>query len=217
MKPAPARTGISLAAIQSQLSSGQKLLFISIGLLSITILTGIFLIQIPWQEKKERLSKDYTDEQGKTDLLSAIEKLQKNSKTLERKHLYTEGISGLTSQITRIASQSGLRIDSITPQPETPYPPYTRIQVEIIANSPLMNVSQFLSAVEQAEPALSVNWVDLSEPPAAASGDSTLFNAPMMPVGSAPLPPLDNSWKRGENIKIRILISAVQRTRGAAS
>ena len=185
---------------KSQISRGQQLLFVTAGVGVLTLAIGITVIQLPWQEKRQQLASHYNEEKERSELLVSIQQQKTDLQEMEGKFLLEGGATGLTGQISQLANQSGLQIDSVTPQPEVVVEPYTRFQIEILATGNLTNVLRFLRSVEEHRPLLWVEQLDMGEQPGESSGASftTYEEKP-------------TTYQPKDQQKIRFLIGAVSR------
>lgn len=169
--PSPAKAPSSssiLAQIneaKSQINRTQQLLLVTAGIVIITMAIGVSAIHLPWQEKRQSLASLYSEGKERSELLRAIQRQKTELQDLEGKFLLQGGATGLAGHISHVASQSGLQIDSVTPQPEGVAEPYTRFQIEIVAIGNLNNVLRFLRAIEEYRPLLWVEQMDLGESP----------------------------------------------------
>ena len=123
--PASPVKGGSSASILSQISEAksqinrtQQLMLVTFGVAILTLAAGFFIIQVPWQERRQQLTNLYGEEKERSELLLAIQRQKADLQGLEGKYLLKSGATGLASQISNLAAQCGLQIDSVTPQPE---------------------------------------------------------------------------------------------------
>ena len=204
--PAPVKLGSSpsilsqISEAKSQISRGQQLLFVTVGVGILTLAIGITMIQLPWQEKRRQLASRYSEEKERSELLVAIQRQKAELQETEEKFLLEGGATGLTGQISQLANQSGLQIDSVTPQPEVVAEPYTRFQIEILATGNLTNALRFLRSAEEHRPLLWVEQIDMGEPLGEVSSSS--FSA----YEEKPA-----AYQPNDQQQIRFLIGAVSR------
>jgi len=184
---APTKSGAS-SSILSQFNRTQQLLLITLGMGILTLAIGVLMIQVPWQERRQQLISRTGEEKKRSELLRAIQRQKADLEGIERTFLLKGGATGLASQISDLATQSGLQIDSVTPQPEVVAEPYTRFQLEILATVNLANLMHFLRTLEDHRPLLWVEQMDMGEPSPEAS-----------------------SFTPKDQQKIRLLIGAVAR------
>lgn len=170
MSPAPVKGSApsilsQINEVKSQINRTQLLWLITFGVVLLTLLIGVALIQLPWQERRRSLAAQYAEEKERSELLLGIKRQKTELQDIESKYLMTGGATGLASQVSNLASQSGLQIDSVTPQPEVSVEPYTRFQIEIIAMGDLATALRFLHTVEEHRPLLWVEQLDMGELP----------------------------------------------------
>ena len=150
---------------KSQINRTQQLLLVTVGVVILTVGIGVAAIQLPWQEKRQGLASRYSEEKERAELLLSIQKQKADLQDLEGKFLLQGGATGLAGQLSQLAAQSGLQIDSVTPQPEVAAEPYTRFQIEMMTTGNLANVLRFLRAIEEHRPLLWVEQLDMGDLP----------------------------------------------------
>ncbi len=185
---------------KSQINRTQQLLLVTAGILIATVGIGVTVIHLPWQEKRQSLASRYSEEKERSELLRAIQRQKAELQDLEGKFLLQGGATVLAGQISKLATQSGLQIDSVTPQPEVVVEPYTRFQIEILAIGNLANVLRFLRAIEEHRPLLWVEQLDMGE-------------SPMETVSSFMTEDEKATAKMKDRQKVRFQIGAVTRQR----
>ena len=205
---APPKTGSSPSILsqineaKSQIGRTQQLWIISLGILVLTLAIGIMGIQLPWQEQRQRLAAQYSEETERSELLLALQRQKKELQNLEGKFLLVGGATGLTGQLSQLAAQSGLQIESVTPQAELVSEPYTRFQIEIMTTGNLSNILRFLRTVEDHRPLLWTEQMDIGEPVSeSVSAFTTTEDA--------------TAAKPKDQQKIRFLIGAVGRQKAS--
>ena len=202
---APAKTArfpsilSQISEAKSQITRTQRLWLITFGAVFLTLIIGVALIHIPWQERRQSLAARYSEEKERSELLLSIQRQQAELQNMESKFLLEGGATGLAGQISQLAAESKLQIESVTPQPEVLVEPYTRLQIEITATSNLSNVLHFLRAVEEHRPVLWVEQLDLG---ALSSEGSAPLNEKGEGTASVP---------GQERQKVQFLIGAVSR------
>lgn len=202
IKPSSPSILAQINEAKSQIGRTQQLWLITLGVGILTLAAGITAIQLPWQEKRRQLTSRYSEEKERSELLAAIQRQKAELQGMEEEFLLQGGATGLTAQISDLAVQSSLQIDSVTPQPELMVEPYTRSQIEILATGRLADVLRFLRTLEEHRPLLWVEQMDLGEPPGEfASGSET--------AGEEEPPP------EGKQQQVRFLIGAVARQRNS--
>ena len=153
---------------KSQINRTQQLWVITLGILVLTLAIGIMGIQLPWQEQRQRLTAQYSEEKERSELLLALQRQKKELQSMEGKFLLVGGATRLAGQISQLAAQSGLQIESVTPQPELVSKPYTYFQIEIMTTGNLSNILRFLRTVEDHQPLLWTEQMDIGESPSEA-------------------------------------------------
>lgn len=153
-----------ISAAQSQMNRTQQLLLITLGMGLLTLTIGFLMVQVPWQERRQQLTSRTSEEMERSDLLRVIQRQKADLQEIEREFLLKGGATGLASQISQLAAQSGLQIDSVAPYPEVVVEPYTRFQLEILATGNLANLMRFLRTLEDHRPLLWVEQLDVEDP-----------------------------------------------------
>ena len=148
-----------LQEIRSRISLKQTFWLLSVGVAIATFLLGIVLIQNPWQEKERQLAGLSSEEEQRGVLLLSLRNQWKTLRAAEQDRMLVGGSPVLTSHVAGIARATGLEIESVTPQPETALPPYTKFQIEVVASAKLKNLTNFLHALEQHRPLLVANEI----------------------------------------------------------
>ena len=127
IKPGASSSILSqISAAKSQINRTQQLLLVTLGMGILTLAIGVLMIQVPWQERRQQLTSRTGEEKERSELLRVIQRQKTDLQGIERTFLLKGGATGLASQISDLATQSGLQIDSVTPQPEIVTGPYTR-------------------------------------------------------------------------------------------
>ncbi len=183
---------------KSQITRTQQFWALTLGIGLVTLAIGIVGIQLPWQEQRQRLAVQYREEKERSDLLLELQRQRIYLQKMENQFLLQGGATVLEGQLSQLATQSGLQIESVTPQPEVVAEPYTRFQIEIIATGNLNNILQFLRTVETHRPLLWVEQMDIGAPPTEV--------VPMMMA-----PEETSANKQQDQQKVRFLVGAVTR------
>ena len=168
MKPsekAPTALLSQINEVRGQITQTQRIWMMNIAVCLVTAVVGVVAIQMPWQEHRQQLAAQYADEKERAELLQAIVGQRTQLQTLEKKFLLEGGATALTGQISRLATEASLQIESVAPQPELALEPYMKYQIEIFASSSLMNVLHFLRSVETHEPLFWVDQLEIGELP----------------------------------------------------
>ncbi len=151
-----------ISGLIERIPRAQRLWFLTAVLLSLTAFIGFSAIYTPWQQNRQRLERDCADEEARANLLMTIHRQGTKLKQQEKKILMgTGGTSTLTGQVSRIASANGIHIESVIPQNEVPFGPYTKFQIQILATSSFQELVRFLQAVEKEQPVLQIDQVSI--------------------------------------------------------
>lgn len=213
MSPPPEKAGAAspllsqLKEARSQITRTQRALLLGGAIFGLALVAGIAVIQMPWQEQRKNLSMQVEQESERSELLLGIQRQRSELSTLEQKLLLDGGPTALTSQISRLAAEAGLRIESVTPQQELTLEPYTKYQLEVIASSNLLNLLRFIRSLENHEPQFSVDELEVGE---------------FQSETSQPIIPFDTtlteqrSFQPPEQQRVRVLIGAVSRPKTPA-
>ena len=152
-----------LSDIRGRVTRTQWIWLMNTGICILTLAIGFMAVQTPWQDRRRQLQSQYAEEKEQTELLWGISTQRKELQKLEKSLLLEGGTTALTSQISRLASEAGLQIESVTPQPEFPIDPYLKYQIEILANSNLVNALRFLHSIETHQPLFWVDQLEIGE------------------------------------------------------
>lgn len=201
MKKSPAAGGLSLSKLSdlgSQMSRAQRLWILTGSMLLGTALIGATAIQGPWQESRRETAGQLEEEQRRSELLLAIQRKRDTLQKSEKELLLEGGAPVLTSEVSHLATESQLSIESVAPQPDLSAPPYMQFQIEIVATARLQNLLTFLRAIESHRPLLILNEMEI--------GDALVGGPPSkaLPAGEAQ-----------ETQRVRMKISAVGRLKRA--
>ena len=195
-----------LKEARSQITRTQRALLLGAGVFGLALALGIVMIQLPWQEQRKRLGTQAQEETERAELLLAIQRQRSELSTLERKLLLEGGLTALTGQVSRLAVDAGLRIESVTPEPEAPIEPYFKYQLEVIASCNLFNLLRFIRSLENHEPQFSVDELEVGE----VQADSS---QPIIPFDTTLSQP--QSFQPPEVQRFRVLIGAISRPKTA--
>ena len=144
-------------------SLAQKLLILTLLFLLGTLLAGFFFIHTPWQQQRRLLMDQQQQEQDRSKLLTNLHLQSKQLEKQKEKLLTQGGVLVLISEVTRLAAKAGIRIDSVTPKTEATLGAFTKSQIQVEATSNLKNLLAFLHDLEQHEPLLRVDRLELGE------------------------------------------------------
>ena len=201
-RPAPLTS--QLSEIRGRITRTQWIWLTNAGVCIITLGVGFIAIQAPWQERRQQLASQYAEESERSDLLKEILQQRSVLRTLEKKLLLEGGATALTSQISQLAAEAGLQIESVTPQPELVIDPYLKYQIEIQASSSLTNVLRFLHSVENHVPVLWADQLEIGEFPGESS--STFSGIPF--ERQSP-----DAQKSSDLHQVKLIIGALSRQR----
>lgn len=196
MKKTSVAGGLPLARLShlgSQISRTQRLWILTAAMLLAAAAIGILAILGPWQESRRQTGSQLEQEQRRSKLLVSIQRKRDSLQKTEQELLLEGGTPALTSQVSRLATQSQVAIDSVTPQPDLSVPPYTQFQIEIEATARPDDLLAFLRSMESRRPLLLLNEMEIGEQP------------------SKTLPPAETT----ETQRIRLKIGAVGRLKKA--
>ena len=185
-----------ISTVRSQIGPTQQLLLVTLGMGILTLAIGVVMIQMPWQERRQQLTSLYGEENERYELLLAIQRQKANLQEIEGAFLLKGGAPGLANEISNLANQTGLQINSIMPRPEVAADPYTRFQLEILATGNLANLIRFLKTLEDDRPLLWVEQLDMGGPLTETS--SAVFDEKSV-------------FQPKEQQEIRLLLGAVDR------
>lgn len=148
----------------SRTTQTQALTFITAAFLLGALLVGFVFIQGPWAAKRQVLNTTFTEELQRSELLIQIGSSLKQTKDVEKDLLIQGETPALTSQITRLATNYGLDIESVVPRDEVVLEPYRRFQIQVVATANFRNLLLFLDAVESHRPLLMVDELEVGQP-----------------------------------------------------
>ena len=168
-----------ISTARSQIDPTQQLLLITLGTGILTLAIGVMMIQMPWQERRQQLTSLYSEENERSELLLAIQHQKASLQEIEGAFLLKGGAPSLANEISNLANQAGLQINSMMPRPEVAADPYTHFQIEILATGNLANPIRFLKTLEDDRPRLWVEQLDmgelLTETPSAVFDEKSVF------------------------------------------
>lgn len=145
-----------------RISQTQRTLLLIITVSLVTGFIGFTVIYTPWRQQRNQLEQQYQEEQQRSDLFSVIRGQEKKLTEQEEKLLLpTGGTAALTGEVTRLASQNAITIESITPQSQASFGPYTRFQIQVLATARFQDLFQFLRDLEQERPLLKIDQVEI--------------------------------------------------------
>lgn len=142
----------------------QALTFITAAFLLVTPLVGLVFIQGPWAVKRRILNTTFTEDLQRSELLMQVGSSLKQIKGAEKDLLIQGETPALTSEITRLATNYGLDIESVVPRDEVALDPYRKLQIEVVATANFQNLLLFLDAAEGHRPLLMVDELEVGQP-----------------------------------------------------
>lgn len=173
-----------LQDLGARISPTQRLWLVSVGIAAAASLIGNTLIQTPWRERSRQLAARYTDQQQRIELLRALEQQDRMVSQRGKGQLLEGGSPVLTDQISRIAKENKIAIQSVTPQGETALAPYTKHQIEVKTLARIEDLARFLHAIEHHQPFLTVDEMEIDRTRTSAEGP--FFSPGQEPRGAAP-------------------------------
>lgn len=204
-KPAAGSPLLSqLSGMGSRINRTQQLLILTAAALLGTALLGMLLIQSPWQERRRQMVSDLDVEKQRSDLLLSIRRQKESMDKEEQEWLFEGGTSALTGEISRLATEAQLAVESVSPKEEQSVPPYTQIQIEVIATARMENLLGFLRSIESHRPLLALNEVEIGDNLSGGGWTSPYEGEQALPLSEAP-----------QDQRIKLLISALARAKKA--
>ena len=185
----------------SQVSHAQQLAIFTAAMLLGTAVTGMLLIQFPWQERRRQMGTDLDVEKQRAELLLSIQRQKESMDKEEKEALLEGGTPVLTGTISRLAAEAQLAVESVSPKSDQTISPYTQVQIEVTATARLENLLRFLRSVENHRPLLTLNEIEIGDNPAAGAW--------AVPYGTEQETPLSGE---PQDQRVKMLISALQRT-----
>lgn len=154
-----------------RISRKQLFWAITAALLGVTGMVGAFGIYEPWQQERARLGREYKEQSSRSHLYLALGQKDVQLKKQGAAVLLEGGSSVLTREVSGLASQAGLQIESVVPESEESLGPYTRLQIRVVAISRFQDLLAFLRSLERYPSLLKVDRLEVgeSETPTAAS------------------------------------------------
>lgn len=153
-----------LGEIKKRIPAKQLIWLITAATLLCTFSIGMTAIQGPWQAKRRRLDKQIREERQRSDLLSSILQLEKTIQKKSKGIFFSGGTPALTARISRLAMESGVKIDSVLPLPDRSFGRYVNHQIKVVATSSFQNLVSFLHTLEVHKPLFRVDSLDIVQP-----------------------------------------------------
>ncbi len=168
MSPNPTGTAPSLSAqlsdLKAQINRTQRVWLMSVGVALVMLFIGMSVIQGPWQIKRQRFAKVVAEEEQRSQLLTQILGQKKRLGKLGENLLLIGGAPVLAREVARLATESGLAVESVVPRPETTFDHYKKLQIKVIAEAGYAEVVSFLRAAESFRPMLIVDRMEMGSP-----------------------------------------------------
>lgn len=162
--------------VPGQLSSlGEKMQTVPWGWLTaivaclITFAIGMGTIQGPWQQRRRQLQARYEEEWRRQELLVALHTEGNRIVQQEKTVLLQVEAPVFTSEVTRLAAEAGLQIDSVVPQTNSSLGPYKRSQIQVVSTTRFSSLLKFLRSLEQHSPFFRVERLDLTRGPGSSN------------------------------------------------
>ena len=213
MKPARASSSPlmgQMGEFGSRISNTQRFILMTGVILAVTAGIGIFTIQIPWQESRRQITGLYQENTERAELLTALQAQIAQVNRREKDFLLSGGTPVLTGEVTKLAAESKLEIESVNPRDETILAPYTRFQIEISGSASPENLLNFLQKLERHRPLLTLDELVVGSPQTSSSQPALSLRFIPGKQDKAPV-----EFNPDEPQKIRLVISAYSRTKGA--
>ncbi len=174
-----------LSDLGSRIGRTQWLWILTAAMLLAAGLIGITAIQGPWQANRRKIGLQFDEEKQRSELLLAAQRKRASLQKAEQDLLLEGGAPALTSEVSRLATESRLAIESVTPQPDLSIPPYTQFQIEITAAAGQGELLGFLRAIETHRPLLLLNEMEIGEVPDERPSEIQQLSA-VVPGGETP-------------------------------
>lgn len=190
MNKTPAAGGLPLSRLSelgSRMGQTQRLWILTAVMLLATGVVGMITIQGPWQENRRRLGAQMEEEKQRSELLLSLQRQKGSLQKAEEELLMEGGTPALTGEVSRLATESHLAVESVVPQTDLVIPPYMQFQIEIVATARLENLLNFLRSIESHRPLMTLNEMEIGTPV-----------EPGLPFAQTPdnLPPPEQQWIR---------------------
>lgn len=199
--PTPAA---QLRELGARISPTQRFWLATLVIVLATFFLGSTLIQTPWEGHRRQMVSRISNEKQRIELLQTLNHQGETLQESEQGLLLEGGAPVLTSHLSRIAKESGVEIESVTPQPQVSLPPYIKFQIEITALAHLKDLVRLLHTLEHYKPLLVTDELEVGSPSTAAGAPYTSYGA----VTPRLWPPSD-AKERG--YRVRLLIGSYAR------
>ncbi len=129
-----------------------------------SILGGILVIYTPWQQRRQALENQYSEEIQRANILSTIKGQEEQLAQKEKTFLLAKGETpALTSEVTRLAAITGVAIESVIPQNEVKIGSYIKFQIRVIATASFLDLIKLTYAIEKHQPFLKIDQLEVGD------------------------------------------------------
>jgi type II secretory pathway component PulM len=143
-------------------------MLLTLGMALLTAGAGYFFIHIPWQDHRSQLEAELNRQIQRSHLVDEIRDTLTQIHGLETQHIWQGGSSALTAEISRLGSQAGLQIESVTPQGAILVEnPYQVVQIALRASASFNGVLAFLHSLETHRPSVWIGTLEIERSPLA--------------------------------------------------
>ena len=151
-----------LSSIGEKLRGVQWKWLVTAGVILLALAIGITQIQGPWQQRRAQLQSRYAEEWQRGKLTLSLHAQGNRLVKQEQTILFPGEARDLTGEVTRLASEAGLQVDSVIPQTAGWVGPYKRSQIQVAGTTTFVGLLKFLRAVEKHDPLLRAEQVTLN-------------------------------------------------------
>ena len=116
------------------------------------------------QQQLERLQAQLAEQQETQNLRVQVAQSLKQIEQFRKRLPPQAETEWLVSQVNRLAEGAGLQLTSVTPQPTRSIQEFTWLSVTVRFTSPYHQLGQFVSTLENAEPFLRIDGLEISPP-----------------------------------------------------
>ncbi|MBI3322825.1 MAG: hypothetical protein HYZ94_04000 [Candidatus Omnitrophica bacterium] len=183
--------GGRLSDLSGRMSRSQRFWAMTAALVLGTVFLGMTFIQAPWQEKRREMGSRLEEEKQRSELLLSIQRRRDAVRKNEAEILLEGGGAELTGEISRMASEAHMAVESVLPYPDVEVAPYIQYEIEIVATASPEALLQFLRSIEAHRPLLMLSEMEIgTEAPTATDEilDQQRIRTKIMAMGSAERP-----------------------------
>ena len=142
----------------------QRLALLIAVILVGSILGGILVVYTPWQQRRQELENQYSEELQRANILSTIKGQEEQLVQKEKTFLLEKGETpALTSEVTRLAAITGVAIESVIPQNEVKIGSYIKLQIRVIATASFPDLIKLTYAIEKHQPFLKIDQLEVGD------------------------------------------------------